>query len=74
MLMILEAAEFHASCEQSAATLKAMYQGTEFRRGPSFAMALYQKAVDFSERYLSSGAVCLLVKDQMHCTVWVQSA
>lgn len=71
MLRILNGDEFRAHCKHHAATLKATYYGIEYRRGPSFAMSLYQKAIDFSERHLAQDSECLLIKEEMHCTVWI---
>lgn len=73
MLVVLEAQKFHRDCVKRPGTSRMIYQGTSIRRGPSFAISLLHKAEEFCWHYLS-GSRCFLVKDDILCTVWIQTA
>ncbi|MEO0455596.1 MAG: hypothetical protein AAF152_03305 [Cyanobacteria bacterium P01_A01_bin.114] len=73
MLVVLEAQKFRRDCKKRPGTSRMIYQGTSIRRGPSFAIALLQKAEAFCWHYLA-GSRCFLVKDDTLCTVWIQTS
>jgi hypothetical protein len=74
MMTALDSQDFQAVCGCERSALKVNYQGLEFRRGPSFAIALHQKALEFCETCLIDGTQCLLVQDACLVTVWIESA